>query len=315
MVLDSPPARRHQRMRYFRAAVAQRPHRPVGVSNQQYALDAEIGGHEIARPRKLGLVCRRLPRVKEYGSFQSVRALVAVGPTRKALHACAPRLGGRPRRGRRELTRENRLQVRHGAPSRGAAIDGVLRTEREILPEHFQHPDESERDAVGIELMLTARLDQASDELAHQRRKALVLLSANVVVFLPRTGLAPERVPHRYFAGAGDLGIEIKIHQQLERGDGVGFELGDGHQQLLLELGGEELQGRDQQRGFGIEVKTHDTGRHFRDCNHFLDSGARRTMDMQRRNTRIDQPPALPIVGGARAPDRRPGLFAARAHL
>ncbi len=36
--------------------------------------------------------------------------------------------------------------------------------------------------------------------------------------------------------------VEIEVDQQLERGDRRRFELGDGHQDLFLEFGREELQ-------------------------------------------------------------------------
>ncbi len=66
-----------------------------------------------------------------------------------------------------------------------SAIDIGLGSESEVLPQHFQHADEAERDPVRIQLRLGGLDDHPLDELAHQGRKALVLLSANIVVFLP----------------------------------------------------------------------------------------------------------------------------------
>ena len=102
--------------------------------------------------------------------------------------------------------------------------------------------------------------DQSSDQFAHQRGEALVLLTANVVVFLPGARLAPKRVPHGNLAGAGNVRIEIKIDQQFERGNGARFEFRDRYHQPFLEFGGEELQGCDQHRGLRVEVESDNAG-------------------------------------------------------
>ncbi len=168
----------------------------------------------------------------------------------------------------------------------------------------------------GIEVRLVRFLDQPPDEFAHQGRKALVLLSANVVVFLPRTGFAPKRVPHGDFAGTGDFGVEIKIHHHLEGRDRLRLELGDGYQHLFLEFSREELQGGDQHRSLGLEVESDDAGRHFRDRHHLFHRRARRAVDVQGRDACIDQALALPAVAVARArcPPGGDGLFFARTH-
>ena len=111
---------------------------------------------------------------------------------------------------------ENRAQIRHDTALGGGAIDIGLGPEGEVLPEDLQRTDETERNPIGIQLRLGGFDDQSFDELAHQDRKALVLLSANVVVFLPRAGFAPKGVPNRDLARAGNPRIEIKIDQELE---------------------------------------------------------------------------------------------------
>jgi hypothetical protein len=83
-----------------------------------------------------------------------------------------------------ELTGENRAQIGHGAALCRRAIDVGLGAEGEVLPEHFQHADQTQRDSIRVQMRLGGVDYQPLDELAHQRRKALVLLSANIVIFL-----------------------------------------------------------------------------------------------------------------------------------
>jgi len=178
---------------------------------------------------------------------------IGVGPSRQSR-----RVGGghRPVAGETELTGEYRTQIGHAAPLGGGTVDLVFRAEREVLPHDFQSADQAERYAVGIQMRPGCVDDQPFDQFAHQRGEALVLLSANVVVFLPGTRLAPKRVPNRNLAGTGNVRVEIQIDHQLERRNRGRLEFSDRYQQPLLEFGGEELQGCDQHRGLGVEVES-----------------------------------------------------------
>ena len=109
--------------------------------------------------------------------------------------------------------------------------------------------------------MRAARVDdQALDQFPHQRGEPVVLLPANVVVFLAGACLAPKGIPDGDFARTGDVRIEVEIHQALERGDRIRLEPGDRLEHPPLEFRGEELQRGDHHGGFGIEIESNDTG-------------------------------------------------------
>ena len=315
---EQPAACAQERVGHARATVAQRLHDAERIPHQQDPLGTQIRRHERPGPRELGLVRDDLPGSPEQRvPLERPGTLAPVHPAGKSIGSRG--MAGGPAGGGHcsgESSGKDRLEIGHAAALGRRPVDVLFRPEREVLPQHFQNADEPERDALRIELRLGSVLDQATDELAHQDCKALVLLSANVVVFLPRAGFAPERIPDGDFAGAGDFGIQVKVDHQLQRRDRVGLEFGDRHEQLVLELGGQELEGRDQHRGLGVEVETDDTGRHFRDGHHFLHGGSRRTIDVQRRYAGIDQTLPLPIVGGTRPRRLRRGLglFLARTH-
>ena len=235
--------------------------------------------------------------------------------TTLALHGMAG-LGGQvaPIRGhglRRKVPREYRGQVRHAAAPGARAIDVFLGLEGDTLPEHFQGADQAQRDRVRIQVSLSALADQATNELVHQDREAFVLLAADLLVFAPCGRLAPERVPDRNLARAGDRRVQIQLDQFLQRLDRRIAQPPHGFEHLLLEFRRQKTQRSHQHRAFGLEVESHDARRQSGDGDHLFYRGLRRTVKMQRGDARIDE--ALPLPAGgqslARAAGRRRGAL------
>ena len=163
-----------------------------------------IRGPRSARRRET-MRSRSMAKARSHCSTPSPR--IAISPRRRR------RSVRRARSRRWELSRENRAQVRHAAALRGLPVDIALALKGKVLPQHFQHPDEAERDAAGIEVRLVRSPRSAARSSSRTRAAKLSsFLSANVVVFLPRTGFAPKCVPHGDFAGTGDFGVEIQVH-------------------------------------------------------------------------------------------------------
>src|SRR5882757_533615 len=144
---------------------------------------------------------------------------IVVHPSRKLRSGRSRMRGPRAIVGSGEFPGKYRTQIGHAALLGMGTIDVALRLEREILPQDLKNADETEGDAVGVQVRLGSLGDQSLDQFADQRREALVLLSTNVVVFLPGTRFAPKRIPNGHFAWAGYVRVEIQIDHQFERGD------------------------------------------------------------------------------------------------
>ena len=181
--IDVPGAGGNEDVRRLAAAVAKCVHLARRIAHHQCALDAEVDAEEIPAARNLPLMPDELPRALEQCfALDRGQRRVRVCPPGKPLGAC--RCSGVVR-WIGELPGEDRAQIGHGAALGGGAIDIRLRPKSEVLPQHFQHPDEAERNPIRIQVRLGRALDQPLDELAHQSRKALILLPANIVIFLP----------------------------------------------------------------------------------------------------------------------------------
>src|SRR5258706_5866679 len=181
-------------MRALLALVAEAADRAALSAHDQGALTAELGRYELPCPGTVALMSGELPEAVEQRQ----------GTDRE----CGRLLRRRAAIGAAELLGKHGAQVGQTAATGRGPIDPLLGLESEVLPEYLQRANQAERDAIGIQLCGSSLPDQAADELAHQVGKALVLLPADVVVLLARTRLAPEGVPDRHLARAGDVRVQ-----------------------------------------------------------------------------------------------------------
>ena len=222
-------------------------------------------------------------------------ALEAGLACRRRRHVDTSRGGGA------ELPREDRSQVGYASPACGDAVDVRLRLERKALPKDLEQANKADRQRVDVQMRLAALHDEPPHQLPYERHEAVVFLAADLVIFLPRGGLAPERVPDGDLARAGEFRIEVEVDEATH-----GFYRRVAHRQdrgrdLFIELCSKILQRRHHHGGLGTEVETHDAGREICDRDHLLDRSAGWPMDMQGGNARVDQALPLAVLGATGA--------------
>ncbi len=277
---ESTMRRGRQAVRRERTTVSECTRQAVAIAHHQHPLGTDVDAEKIADGRDLPAMTDDLPGpVEQFVFFPRQQAGILETPAGErtvgiAIVDTSPIFGLGERAAGRKLTRKDRAQIGHTAMFCRRAVDRDLVLKREALPENLEHADQAQRDAIGVELRLARIGDQALDQRAHERGKALVLLTANVVVFLARGRFSPEGVPDRNLAGTGNIRVEIEIDQQLERGDGPGLEALDRHEDAFLEFRGEEIERGDQHRRLRIEIEADDARRHLGDRHDFLDRRA-----------------------------------------
>jgi hypothetical protein len=155
--VEAAAAARDQGVRRLGTGITQHAHLPAGIAHHQGPLGAGVQRHEITGLRQLGFVSDHGPRaVKQLSALQSMNLRAVVGPTGESHGAASARtvLDGR------KTARKHRTQVGHATLLGHDPIDGRLGAKGEILPQDFEHSDESQGDAVGIQLHLRGLGDQ-----------------------------------------------------------------------------------------------------------------------------------------------------------
>ena len=302
--LQVSAARRHQRVRPAPAGVAEGVQPAALGAHHQRPLGGELTAHVVPGGAQLGFVPQHLPGgPQQLLTFGAQQRLVRVGARRQPAAVGGGAHHGE--RGRRdslaEVAGEHRAQIAQRALDRRDPIDVGLALEGKALPQHLEHADEAERHTVRIEVRRAAAGDHALDQLAHQHGEVVVLLAADVQVFLARAGLAPERVPHRDLARTGDIGIQIQVDQQPQRLHRRVLEARHRQHDALLELCRQVLERGHQHGRLGLEVEPHDARRQVRQRHDLLHRGARGTVDVQRGDAGIDQPLPLPLANARTA--------------
>ena len=157
----------------------------------------------------------------------------------------------------RKLSGKDGPQQSEAGPLGKPAVDG-LGAGQDIEPQPVDHGIEAARDPVGIGLAIATGSDNLLAEGPSLGEIALRQGLADLQVFRPPAGLAPEGVPDRDLFAAGHDRIEIGGDDRRQLIGRPGSGLAEGRRPELLVFGRHELQRLDEEGFLAAEIEIDD---------------------------------------------------------